>query len=254
MIGAFGQFRDITDLKETEQLLRESEKLSVVGQLAAGVAHEIRNPLSTLRGFSQLLKTKCKEHRHYFDIMITELDRINFIISEFLVLAKPQAVHFSVKNLLIILRETVLAFNARTSMNKVEIVIDDALDSFYIRCDENQIKQVFINILKNALEAMPQGGRIFIKFATTDDDKVSIRFIDEGCGIPEDQLDKLGEPFFTTKATGTGLGLIVSKKIVHNHQGSITIKSEINKGTVVDVTLPLCLDRPTVVPYDSRGN
>ncbi|WP_027416352.1 ATP-binding protein [Aneurinibacillus terranovensis] len=242
-IGAFCQFRDITEHKKTEELLRKSEKLSIVGQLAAGVAHEIRNPLSTLKGFIQFMQSNNSGNQRYFDIMLSELNRINFIVSEFLILAKPQAMVFKQKNPLHILQDTISLLNSHATMNDIEIFteFDDHIPE--IKCEANQLKQVFINIMKNAMDAMPFGGQIEIKAMNTEDDKIVIRFIDHGCGIPESQMTKLGEAFYSTKDNGTGLGLMVSRKIVENHKGSISIKSQVDQGTTVDIVLPVSFQR-----------
>ncbi|MCY9666046.1 PAS domain S-box protein [Paenibacillus alginolyticus] len=236
--GVYGIAKDITERKRTDELLIKSEKLSVVGQLAAGVAHEIRNPLTSLRGFVQLLQTRMDNYNEYFQIMLTELDRINYIVSEFLVIAKPQAVCFEMKDLRKILLDVISLLDTQAILSDVQIHTVFDPDIPLINCEENQLKQVVINILKNAIEAMTEGGIIEI-IMSVDDNKIVIRFIDQGCGISEDRIGMLGEPFYTTKENGTGLGLMVSQKIIEAHHGSLTIKSQIDKGTTVDLILPL---------------
>ncbi|KRF21559.1 PAS domain-containing sensor histidine kinase [Paenibacillus sp. Soil787] len=236
--GVYGIARDITERKRTDELLIKSEKLSVVGQLAAGVAHEIRNPLTSLRGFVQLLQTKTDNYNEYFQIMLTELDRINYIVSEFLVIAKPQAVSFEMKDLRKILHDVISLLDTQAILSDVQIHTTFDPDIPLINCEENQLKQVVINILKNAIEAMTEGGIIEI-IMKIDDNKIVIRFIDQGCGIPEERIGMLGEPFYTTKEKGTGLGLMVSQKIIEAHHGSLNIMSQIGIGTTVDLILPL---------------
>ncbi|MFC4769428.1 PAS domain S-box protein [Effusibacillus consociatus] len=233
--------RDRSELKKAEELLQKSDKLSLVGQMAAGVAHEIRNPLTALRGFVQLLQsqTQTADHQQYFQVMLTELDRINFIVNEFLYLAKPQAVNFQRKDLNMMLLDVISLLDGQAILNNVQIKTDFSSDIPYITCEENQLKQVFVNILKNAIEAMPTGGNIEIQVKLQDRNQVSIRFIDQGMGIPPERIPKLGEPFYTTKEKGTGLGLMVSYKIIQEHRGNITIDSEVDKGTVVEITLPV---------------
>ncbi|NOU95965.1 PAS domain S-box protein [Paenibacillus sp. LMG 31456] len=231
--------RNITTRKQTEEVLRRSEKLSLIGQLAAGVAHEIRNPLTTLKGFVQLqkqLKGPLKES--YLDIMLTELDRINFIVGEFLVLAKPQATHFQLADIRDILKDMGMLLELQAILNNVEIDLQFAEEVPLIHCEVNQLKQVFINVLKNAIEAMPDSGKIIIELFSPNSDHVVIRVTDQGCGIPEEYLKRVGEPFFTIKENGNGLGIMVTQRIINNHKGSITIQSTPGEGTCVEIILP----------------
>lgn len=230
--------RDVTERKQTEELLRNSDKLSIIGQLAAGIAHEIRNPLTSLRGFIQLMK-EADSGFSFYNIMISELDRINFIASELLLLAKPQAVNYKETEITLLVEDVIRLLDAQAILNNVQIVTRYQNNLPNITCEENQLKQVFINVLKNALEAMPAGGTIQVEVSSPDEEHIQLRFIDEGCGIPEDRLPKLGEPFYTTKEKGTGLGLMVSYKIIRNHHGSISIFSSLQVGTTVEIKLPL---------------
>jgi two-component system, sporulation sensor kinase A len=231
--------KDITDTKETtEVLLQKSEKLALVGQLAAGIAHEIRNPLTSIKGFIQLFKSKYTSDEEHFNLVLSELERINLIVGEFLVLAKPTAVVFKEKEIKNLLKDVVTLINTQAIMNNIQILLEFESDIPMIVCEENQLKQVFINILKNSIEAMPNGGVIDVKVKVKEKDKVSICFIDQGSGIPEDRIPTLGEPFYTTKEKGTGLGLMTSYKIIENHDGELKISSKINEGTTVEVILP----------------
>ncbi|MDF2959392.1 MAG: two-component system sensor histidine kinase [Paenibacillus sp.] len=228
-------FRDITERKRTEEMIIRSEKLSIVGQLAAGVAHEIRNPLTTLKGFTQLIKAG-KINDAYIDLMQVELERINQIVSEFMVIAKPQNVELQEHDLYKIIVDVIQFMEMQAIMNKVEIRYH-LQEKVSCICNQDQLKQVFINILKNAIEAMPDGGNIDI-WMTCPEDRVCIRFKDEGMGIPQEILSRLGEPFFTTKETGTGLGLMICHKIIEAHNGTMHIYSELNYGTVIEIVLP----------------
>lgn len=232
--------RDITERKRTEEMLRKSEKLSVVGQLAAGVAHEIRNPLTSLKGFLQLLKERTAENTFFFEVMLSELERINTIVSEFLVLSKPQNTKFKREPIDRIVAEVVAFLESQALLNNVVILTDlSMVHPIEVVCDENQLKQVFINLLKNAVEAMPKGGRVHVTLLEPAPGRVVVRFRDEGPGIPQERLEKLGEPFYTTKEKGTGLGLMVSFRIIEDHGGIIRAKSELGIGTVFDVELPV---------------
>jgi two-component system sporulation sensor kinase A len=232
-------FKDITNKKEeTEGLLLKSEKLALVGQMAAGIAHEIRNPLTSIKGFIQLFKSRYTSETEYFNLVLSELDRINLIISEFLVLAKPTVIVFKEKEIQNLIKDVVTLINTQAIMNNVQIFVEFESDIPIIVCEENQLKQVFINILKNSIEAMPNGGMINIKVKVWGKEKVSISFIDQGSGIQEDRIPTLGEPFYTTKEKGTGLGLMTSYKIIENHDGELKISSKIDEGTTVEVILP----------------
>ncbi|MGM0875672.1 MAG: PAS domain-containing sensor histidine kinase [Bacillota bacterium] len=234
--GIYEIAKDITESKIAEEMIRRSDKLSAVGQLAAGVAHEIRNPLTTLKGFIQFLKPNL-EH-HYVEIMLTELDRINMIVSEFLILSKPQGIKYQSIDVKNILQTIISLLETQAIIKNIQIFSEFDSECSSITGEQNQLKQVFINLVKNAIEAMPNGGEVTVKLKKIEKNMVSIFIIDQGIGIPEEQIHKLGEPFYTTKEDGTGLGLMVCFKIIENHGGTIKISSQPNKGTSVEVLLP----------------
>ena len=229
--------RDITELKETENLLRQSEKMSVLGELSAGIAHEIRNPLTTIKGFMQMGKEKTINLDDYIDVMVDEINRINSIANGLLLVAKPTEVIFTVKNINTIVKEVVQLLSTEAAMQNTQIYIDEQ-EAFHVFCDDNQLKQVFINILKNALEAIPSNGEVHISIHEKNEDTIAIRFDDNGCGIEENRLKHIGEPFYSVKEKGIGLGMTVSYRIIKTHKGSINIDSEVNVGTSVEVLLP----------------
>jgi two-component system sporulation sensor kinase A len=233
--------RDITDRKHTEERMINSEKLSMAGELAAGIAHEIRNPLTSLKGFLQFIQSGKGDKEHYYEIMGSELNRIEFILNELLMLAKPQQTLFKKTNLVPLVEHVVTLLETHALMNNIEIITFYEMDQIDIECDENQIKQVFINLLKNAIEAMPQGGQVRVHVHLTNH-QIMIELVDQGNGIPEEELAKIGQPFYTTKEKGTGLGLMVSFQIIENHNGSISVSSKVNEGTSFKVFLPLSRD------------
>ncbi|WP_179295431.1 PAS domain S-box protein [Bacillus sp. FJAT-45350] len=232
--------RDITEERKIEEWMKKTEKLSLVGQLAAGVAHEIRNPMTSIKGFIQLAKTTKELKDIYIDIMLTELERTESIIYEFLSLAKPNgATSFQDMNFIIMLQKVITLLETQAMIQDVEILVEyDQVP--LIECDENQLKQVFINIIQNAIEASTSKGKIRITVGTDSQHQYTIvRIVDEGCGIPECRLNKLGEPFYSTKEKGTGLGLLVSFNIIDSHQGKINYESKEGQGTSVEVILPV---------------
>ncbi|MDA2300035.1 PAS domain S-box protein [Bacillus cereus] len=233
--------RDITERLKTEELLRKSEKLAVVGQLATVMAHEINNPLAAMKGFMQLLKsTENENNQGYINIISSEIERIESITTEFMAVAKPQVVKMQPNNMSVLMDQVLMLLQPQAMMNNIKFRIDLNPGIPLISCEGNQLKQVFVNILKNAIESMPMGGEILIQLNILDNNQVSIRFIDQGCGIPKERIPYLGEPFYSIKEEGIGLGLMICYKIIETHKGKVFIESEVNKGTIVEVTLPIC--------------
>ncbi|RUS49231.1 PAS domain S-box protein [Cohnella sp. AR92] len=231
--------RNITERKKTEEMLRQSEKLAVVGQMAAGFAHEIRNPLTTLRGFVQLQKKQGSLQPTYLEIMLSELDRINHIVGELLIFSKPQPVRFQEASVKDILQDIATMLDSQAKQNNIELQLLCPNELPVVRGEPNQLKQVFLNLIKNAMESMPDGGALLIEAMEAPDHQgVSIRVIDQGEGIPEEALSRLGEPFYSTKPTGNGLGLMVSQQIIATHKGSLKFTSKLGQGTVAEVNLP----------------
>lgn len=230
--------RDITEQKKAEDIIRKWERVSAVGELAAGIAHEIRNPLTTLTGFVQLLERN-EGNSAYLDMMHSELSRIELVTNEFLMLAKPQVTKYQEENLLCILESVITMLNTQAILVNTYIRLELEIEQPIIKGDGNHLKQVFINVLKNAIESMPNGGEIVVKVQPYESNKVRIQFIDQGNGIPQELLPKLGEPFYSLKEKGTGLGLMISFKIIKEHQGDVHIFSLEGEGTTVNVYLPL---------------
>ncbi|MBM6618109.1 PAS domain-containing sensor histidine kinase [Bacillus suaedaesalsae] len=231
---------DVTRRIEMEERLKKSDTLNVVGELAAGIAHEIRNPMTALKGFIQLLEANVKEDfTLYFDVITSELKRIESIITEFLILAKPQAIQYQKRNIEKIVKDTVDLLTPQAALNNIQLYlnVEEELPELY--CEPNQLKQVFINILKNGIEVMPEGGFISVSIHRDNKDTIKVSFQDRGCGIPKEKIKRLGEPFYTTKERGTGLGLMVSYKIISEHNGKIEVESTVGEGTTFHIMLPI---------------
>ena len=230
--------KDITFRKvQTEGLLQKSEKLAMLGQMAAGIAHEIRNPLTSIKGFIHLLKSNNLDEE-YFDIVFSELERINSIVGEFLVLAKPSVATFVEQDVTILIKDIVTLIDTQSILSNVQIFVEFDRDLPMVNCEKNQLKQVFLNIIKNSIEAMPNGGNIDVKVKAKEEGKISIEIIDQGIGIPKERMSTLGEPFYSTKEKGTGLGLMTCFKIIESHNGQFIIKSTLNEGTTIEIILP----------------
>ncbi|WP_214482129.1 ATP-binding protein [Bacillus sp. SM2101] len=231
--------RDISSKKETEARLIQSEKLAVVGEMAAGVAHEIRNPLTVISGFMKIIDSdKNNPYKYYSKLILDELKRINLIISEFLILAKPQAVKYEQVKINTIIEDVILLFQSECNLRDVNIHYENSNKSTLLTCEANQLKQVFINLLKNSIEAMPTGGTIHL-LCTSTSNNLLIEVQDDGQGIPSSIIENIGNPFFTTKESGTGLGMMISQKIIQDHKGELSITSKENEGTTVAILLPL---------------
>ncbi|GGB63989.1 PAS domain S-box protein [Fictibacillus barbaricus] len=234
--------RDITEKKKADEYIRNSEKLAVLGELAAGVAHEIRNPLTSIKGLFSLMKNGDFDREKYYlynEVICDELDRIEYIVNEFMALAKPDATQYKSKvNLVQLLQDTVMLLTSEANLFNVEIRLLFKEKKIYVSCESNQIKQVFINIIKNAIDAMSEGGILTIGIKESENNTVTLIFIDNGIGIEEERLKSIGVPFFTNKEKGIGLGLTISNKIITEHKGVLKVESLAGKGTTVSISLP----------------
>jgi two-component system, NtrC family, sensor histidine kinase HydH len=234
------QKRAMERLRLKERLSR-AERLSSLGEMAAGISHEIRNPLGIIRSSAELLKkkvTKIDPSNTIPDIIVEEANRLNRIITDFINFAKPRSPNLSPCHIQEIIEKniTFLSMQIEEKGYRIQQNYPDSLPM--IQADAALLYQSFLNILINAMQAMPDGGRIDISISA-DDRIVTIKFEDEGQGIPDDVLDKIWDPFFTTKEMGTGLGLGVVKNIIESHGGSIQIQNRPSGGAVVIVELPV---------------
>jgi len=239
LVSLEGIMRDVTSRKALEQNISRLDRMNMIGEMAANVAHEIRNPLTTVRGYLQIMANK-EEFGSYqgrFALMIDELDRTNTIIREYLSLAKDKLVELQKKDLNSIINSLFPLLEADAVASSISITLD-LQDIPLLYLDENEIRQLLLNLVRNGLEAMPRGGILHIG-TCHHNDKVTLVIRDQGCGIPADILENLGTPFQTTKENGTGLGLPVCYRIASRHNAAINVETS-EKGTAffVRFTVP----------------
>lgn len=214
--------------------------MSVIGELAASIAHEIRNPLTSIKGFVQILQEdeSLRARRDHLRVMSEEIDRINEVVGELLLIAKPQMQTMTSVEMKTVIEDVMMLMRGSAETKDIRFKLA-ASEPFWIQGYKNHLKQVFINLIKNAIESMPGGGTVSASIKRLPDGRIQLSIADEGTGLSRARLEKLGEPFYTTKEKGTGLGLTVCYKIIREeHQGDIQFESEEGQGTVVHVTLP----------------
>lgn len=228
--------RDITKRKETERRLNDREKLASIGQIAAGIAHEIRNPLTSVKGFLQLLK---ENHAHpYLNTMESELEKAIDTLQNLLQVSKPNLYEEPIIEIDLCKELSSLIFLFQDKLYNVEIEMDLRDSDRLILGKKNLFLKAFFNLIKNALEAMPSKGKIRIEHFFQDD-LIQVKITDNGVGVPKDKMNMLGTPFYSSKGEGTGLGLTQVFTTVNEHGGSIKVQSEIGIGTTFLVQLPL---------------
>ncbi|AOH54059.1 hypothetical protein ABE28_006820 [Peribacillus muralis] len=244
-IGTAGILSEINERKHAEEKLVSlnehlaitSSKLSTAAQLAAGIAHEVRNPMTAILGFVKLIRDGGSDKQEYYDIIFSEINRIEQVLNELLLLSKPSGAVFLEKDLTKSCDHVVTLLETNAVLNNIQIHKNYDAEPIFMYYDENQIKQVLINIIKNSIESMPDGGNIYLSIYEKNGEAY-VSILDEGEGIPENSLQKVGEPFFTTKSSGTGLGLSVCFKIIEKHGGKVFITSELKKGTKIVCVFP----------------
>ncbi|MFB0507040.1 MAG: nitrogen regulation protein NR(II) [Thermodesulfobacteriota bacterium] len=251
-------FQDITTFKEMEEQIKRSDRMATIGQFAAGIAHEIRNPLTSLSGSIQVLKGELNlrgTNRHLMDIILRESERLNNLITDFLLFAQPSKINKEKMNIGQVIDETLELFKNSPDHNRAIKIVKYLKDEIFVLGDQYQLKQLFWNLFINAAQIMPNGGELRVKLETVNADgatgrlqgakqkdmtpfaKISVS--DTGNGINPDEKEKIFEPFFTTKEGGTGLGLAIVHRIVENHDGFISVNSQRNKGTTFDIFLSM---------------
>ncbi|MFZ0456050.1 MAG: ATP-binding protein [Ignavibacteriaceae bacterium] len=253
-IGTVIIFRDMREIRSLEQKVERSERLASLGRMATGIAHEIRNPLSSIKGFAQYFKNKFKsdsEEWNYAGVMVNEVDRLNRVIQDLLNFAKPQEPNFSSHNITDLIDHSLKLIQPEIKEKKIEVVknYDDNIP--LVNVDSDMITQALLNLFLNAAEAMKHGGILKITVSLADQiadenseilkesKNIKLEITDNGTGIPEENLSHIFDPFFTSKKGGTGLGLAIVYRIIENHNGKIEAVSEPGKGTAFKILFPV---------------
>jgi two-component system sensor histidine kinase AtoS len=260
-LGVIAAIRDLTVVRELEHRLRRSDRLAALGSLAAGLAHEIKNPLTSLLTYSRHLPRRFDDEQFrakFQSVVPRELERINGIVEQLLELARPTSLNFTAARLPALLERAAELYADEMESRAVQVTRDYARDLPVVWVDSEAMYQALVNLVRNALDAMPAGGRLTLRVGWSDDDhvvrtvrrpsagarRVRIEVRDSGVGIPSTDADRVFNPFFTTKAGGTGLGLALTHKIIEDHGGSIDFRSPSAGGTVFRIILPLFPDPP----------
>jgi len=261
-LGVIGVFRDVTLVRQLESDLRRSDRLAALGTLAAGLAHEIKNPLTSLLTFSRHLDRKFDDpnfRERFSSVVLRELERINGIVERLLELARPSRMSFTLVRLPELINRALELYADQFDDRRVEVVREYARDVPSIQADKDALYRVFVNLVANALDAMPGGGRLTVRagWAGTGDpvpatrwrpaNRVKIEVGDTGVGIEPSDTDRIFNPFYTTRDSGTGLGLALAHKIIQDHGGAISFQSVRGRGTTFTIVLSLIPDPPSAL-------
>jgi len=244
IVGAYILFKDVTNLRSLEEQVQRSDRLAMIGQIAAGAAHEIRNPLTSIKGFLQMFRKSFEglglsKEQGYVDVMLTEITRVNELVNEFLMLSKPKHVKFRQIYVSHVFQDIVPIIQSEALMYDVQFEYIPLPSLPPVIADQELLKQVFLNICKNGIEAMENGGGTLTVHEKVDTQEryVRIDIHDTGPGIPSFVIDKIFDPFYTTKENGTGLGLSVCQRIIHDIGGQIRVSTK-GFGTTFTISIP----------------
>jgi PAS domain S-box-containing protein len=240
VLGVISCFVDITDIEREQKDNTSREKLALIGQMAAGMAHELRNPITVISGFAQLMlrRVESEPESGYLKMIMAELKKTVRLIDDFLQLSRPSEPHISTHNAGFFLEQLRLLVESQCLLNDVKLILDCTHEADF-QADGDQLIQVILNLIKNSLEAMAESReRTLSVRAHSLDEYLVITVEDTGIGIGPDELEKVGTPFYSSKAQGTGLGLSLSQKLVENMGGRMTIASQVGAGTQVSIYLP----------------
>jgi two-component system sensor histidine kinase HydH len=235
-------FKDLSEVRSLRKEIARSQRLASVGRLAAGVSHEIRNPLSSIKGFATYFKERyhdVPENQQISNLMIQEVDRLNRVVGQLHEFARPITISKKLINVKTFLKDSLKLIERQALEENIKIQTDLAPEIDEIFIDPDRISQVLLNLYLNAVESVKNGGNLFIMLLKNEEKKsVEIRVSDTGTGISEDDLTHIFDPYFTTKASGTGLGLAIVHNIIDAHEGEIKVESRLGQGTTVTILLP----------------
>ena len=240
--GLILTFQDLTEIRSMEENIRRKDRLAAVGRVAAGLAHEIRNPLGAMRGAIQVLQLNTppkSSNATLMDIVLRESDRLNNIITNFLSYARPRVSDFSEIDVRRAVGDTFTLLKHSPDVLEHHTLEADLPDQpVFISADQTQLKQIFWNLARNAVGSMPDGGTLLVKLCKLNERRIRIEFTDTGCGMSASQVERLFEPFSNSTTGGTGLGLSIVYQIIRDHSGTINVRSRENEGTTITVELP----------------
>jgi two-component system, NtrC family, sensor histidine kinase PilS len=240
--GLIITFQDLTEIRSMEESVRRKDRLAAVGRVAAGLAHEIRNPLGAMRGAIQMLESTAEREPRkngLMDIVLKESDRLNSIITNFLSYARPAAGEFVETDVAEAISDTLTLVKHGPDVADSHVLVTDFPPvPLVVSADPAQLKQIFWNLARNAIQAMPSGGELRVGLEAVPNNRIRITFTDTGCGMSQDQVEQLFEPFSNSTSGGTGLGLSIVYQIVRDHNGVINVRSREGHGTTITVELP----------------
>jgi two-component system sensor histidine kinase HydH len=235
-------FRDLSEIRHLKREVERSQRLASVGKLAAGIAHEIRNPLSSIKGFATYFKERYREvpeDQETAEIMIQEVERLNRVIGQLLEFARPISIKKKPASLGALVQDSMKMIEGDAHRKGINVHVKSIPDMEEVSIDADRMKQVFLNVYLNALEAMESGGTLSVELHRDDTaNKIEIAISDTGTGIKEEDLPHIFDPYFTTKSSGTGLGLAIVHKIIESHGGTVRVQSQHDTGTTVTIILP----------------
>jgi two-component system sensor histidine kinase HydH len=241
-VGNIIILRDLGEIRRLQEEIRRQEKLAALGGLAAGVAHEIRNPLSSIKGIATYFGSRAEagsQDREAAEVMVQEVDRLNRVITELLEFARPSELRLQPVELAPLLAHSVRLIEQDARTRQIEVQLENESEPMQVALDPDRFSQCLLNLYLNAIESMDRGGRLTVKSRQASGGEVRIEIADTGSGIAPERLSQIFDPYFTTKSKGTGLGLAIVHKLIEAHNGRIKVRSTPGAGSVVTIFLPV---------------